>query len=885
MMRKLRLLFARLAGIRPSGNRDQSRELHDELESHLQFHIDDNIRRGMSPDQARREAIMKLGGIEPVKEAYRDAGSVPFIEHLLQDIKFSIRQLRKNSGFTSTAILMLAVGMCASIAIFAFVDAALIKPLPYKDPSRLMGVFETSQTVKQSNLSFDDYLDWKRMNNVFASFDIYNRQGYSMSTPTGPQPVPIARVTDGFFRTLGVSPAQGRDFYAGEDQPNAPLTVLISHAAWLKRFGGGDKVLGQTVLLNKDPYVIVGVLPKEFHFAPAEPVEFWTPFHPVNNCDKRRGCHGLYGVGRLKEDVSKDTALANLTAIAQQLEKQYPDSNRGQGANVVPLDEVIVGNVRPILLLLLAGAALLLLIASVNVAGLLLVRSETRKREIAVRTALGASSTRMFSQFVTEGFVLVTAGSLLGLAAAAWTMQALTKLIPVAMLARMSFLNDLALNPRVLAFAAAISLLAVIFFSLTPAVRLSSPDVRSGLAEGSRGSAGTVWNRLGGKLVVLELAVAVVLLVSAGLLGRSLYQLLHVDLGFRADHLITVNAFAPNSTYGKPEQAIALGRQLMNKLAELPGVASVGFSASGLPLDGNGNTSWLRILGRPWNGEHNDTPSRTVSVNYFTALGATLLRGRYFDESEDASKPAVTIINRAFAEKNFPGEDPIGKQISYLSTPPKPIEIVGVIENLREGPLDADIPPVIYRPYNQNAFPFYGLVVRTTHSESQILTSINATFRSIDPEIVTIQGIAMETKINDSQSAYLHRSTAWLVGAFAALALLLGVVGLYGVIAYSVGQRTREIGVRMALGAKPSSVYQMILSEAGWLAATGIGIGLLCSIGTTRLMSSLLFNVSSWDLPTLAVVAIVLGLAAMLASFIPARRAASVNPIEALRAE
>jgi len=883
-MRAVRLLLARLAGVRPNGNR--VRELDDELESHLQFHIDDNIRAGMTPQQARREAVLKLGGIEPVKEAYRDAGSVPFMEHLLQDIKFSVRQLRKNSGFTTTAILMLALGMCASVAIFAFVDGALIKPLPYKDPARLVGVFESVQMFPQSNLSWDDYKDWKRLNTVFSSLEVYNRNGYALTTPTGVEPVGGVRVSDGFFRTLGVHPIRGRDFYEGEDSASAVRTVMLSYGAWQKRFGGSDSAIGQAVVLDGHPYVIIGVLPREFHFSPAGQREFWMPLHPESECDLRRSCHSLFGVGRLKDGVTVGAALANLTSIAQQLEKQYPGSNTGQGAAVAPLTEVIVGNIRPILLLLLFGSALLLLIAAVNVAGLLLVRSETRKREIAVRTALGASVGRIFSQFVTEGLVLVVAGSAIGITGAAWAIQLLTKLIPADMLANMPLLQDLELmNVRVLGFAGVIAVSALVLFALTPAIRLSSPDVRGGLAEGSRGSAGTVWNRLGGKLVVLELAVAVVLLVGAGLLGKSVYQLLHVELGFQPERLLTIGLAAPKPSYGKDALQIALGRQIIHKFEAMPGVTGAGIASNGVPLDGNGNTTWFRVLGRPWHGEHNETPERDVSANYFTVLGARLMRGRFFDESEDATKPKVAIINRAFARKHFPDEDPIGKQISGLSTPPVPIEIVGLIEDLREGELDAAIPPVLYMPFNQNPDRYFSLVVRTSQAGSQMLPSLAAAIREINSEIVTNAGTGMEDKISDSPSAYMHRSAAWLVGAFAALALLLGVIGLYGVVAYSVSQRTREIGVRMALGAQAGGVYRMILGEAGRLAATGIGVGLVCSVAAASLMSSLLFGVRSWDVPTLAGVAVLLGLAAMLASFIPARRAASVNPVEALRAE
>jgi len=883
-MKRLRAWLLRLAGMLPNDRRE--RELADEIASHLQLHIDDNLQAGMSDEQARRKAILKLGGVESTKEAYRERRSIPLLENLLRDVRFAIRQLRKNLGFTSTAILMLGLGMCASVAIFAFVDAALIKPLPYRDPNRLVGVYETSGSLcPQCPLSYPDYLDWKRLNTVFSSLDVYEHTGFILSTASGAQAARGARVSDGFFRTLGVTPVLGRDFRKGEDLLSAPRTVLLSYAAWRRRYGGKQNVLGQVVTLNGLPNIIIGVLPREFHFAPAEPSDFWTTLHASSECDLRRSCHSLEGVGRLEDGLSPQTALANVTAIARNLEKQYPGSNRDQGANLMPLTEAIIGHIRPILLVLLSGAGLLLLIASVNVASLLLVRSESRKREIAVRSALGAGRARLICQFVTEGLVLVVSGSALGLASAYWAMQLLTRLIPEDMLASMPYLHGLSLNPRVLAFAGGIALLAAILFSVTPTLHFSLPEMREGLAEGSRGSSGSAWRRFGSKLVVLELATAMVLLVGAGLLGKSLYRLLHVDIGFQSDHLATLYVAAPQSSFTKDEQILALERQVVERISSLPGVKSVGIS-SDLPVHGWGDTTWFRLLGRPWHGEHNDTPERDVSSDYFATLGAKLVRGRYFAEDEDASKPRVAIINQAMARQYFPGEDPIGKNIGDTDLSPKSIrEIVGIVEDIKEGPLDTANRSVLYFPFNQSPENNFNVVVRTSQAEQAAFPMVAATIHQINPAIVTTDEKTMSGIINDSPSAYLHRSSAWLVGGFAFLALLLGVIGLYGVVAYSVSQRTREIGVRMALGAQNSSVYRLILGEAGWLTAVGVVIGLACSVAAADLMRGLLFGVRSWDLPTLGAVATVLGLSALLASYIPARRAASLNPVDALRAE
>ena len=409
--------------------------------------------------------------------------------------------------------------------------------------------------------------------------------------------------------------------------------------------------------------------------------------------------------------------------------------------------------------------------------------------------------------------------------------------------------------------------------------------MREGLGEGSRGSAGNTWRRLGSRLVVVELATAMVLLVGAGLLGQSLYRLLHVDLQFQPDHLATLTIGAPDSTYGKDPQSVALGRQIMRRVLRLPGVTSAGTS-SVFPVNYNGNTDWIRFVGRPYNGQHNEVNEREVSAEYFATIGAKMLRGRYFSDAEDDSKPKVVIINRALARKYFPGEDPIGQVIGDTDLTPKSLkQIIGIVDDIREGSLDSEIWPAEYLPFNQSPGTYMCLVVRTSQSEQSTLPALAAAIHDIDRNIVTFDVRSMRDRIENSTSAYLHRSSAWLVGGFAVLALLLGVVGLYGVIAYSVSQRTREIGVRMALGAEPNSVYGLILKEAGRLTTAGICVGLLCSLAATTLMRKLLFGIRSWDVTTLIAVAAVLGISALVASFIPARRAASVNPVDALRAE
>jgi predicted permease len=803
---------------------------------------------------------------------------------LLQDGRFSIRQLRKAPIFTAAAVLTLALGLAASVAIFGFVDAALIKPLPYPMASRLVGVYETVTLFPRSNLSYDDYLDWKKLNTVFTSLSAYQGAGFLLTTPGGAERAPGARVSDDFFRTLGAVPILGRDFRPGEDLPSAPRATLLSYDAWQHRYGGAPDVLGRTVIINGDQHVIVGVLAAGFHFAPVGSPDFWTTLHASGSCDTRRSCHNLYGVARLADGVSVETADANVKSIARQLEQQYPDSNRGQGAVVVALSDVIVGNVRPILLTLLAGAGLLLVIACVNVASLILVRSESRRREISVRRALGASASRVIRQFVTEGCVLVAVSTAIGLVLASWTMQALAALVPANIMIRMPYLRDLALNGRVLGFAAAVALLAAALFAITPSLHLSLSGNRTSLIDGSRGAAGRTWRRIGSKLVVLELATAMVLLVGAGLLGQSLYRLLHVDVGLRADHVAAVTVGAPFSKYSKSPQQVALERRIVSDLSNLPGVQSVGLSSTA-PLQG-GNTVWIRVVGRPFNGEHNEVQYRAVSAGYFTTLQARLLRGRYFREDEDASKPSVAIINQTMAKQYFAGEDPIGKQLLYAPTTTEPaMEIVGVVDDIREAPLDASPRSTMYVAFEQDPGTGFSVFVRTSQAEEAVLPTVAAAVRQIDPDVSTFFATTMTSLINNSPAAYLRRSSATLVGAFALMAWLLGLIGFYGVVAYSVSQRTREIGVRMALGAERRTVHRLIVGDAVRLTAVGIVLGLAAAVGAAALMRDLLFGVRSWDAPTLATVAAVLGASALLASYIPARRAAAVNPVDALRAD
>lgn len=874
-LNKLAILFGR----------DRFRgELDEEMAFHRQQAEREFIAGGMTAEQARYAAARRFGNATQLRERCHEL--VGFrAETIVQDIRFALRQMFKNPGYAVLAILILALGMGVSVAIFGFVDAALLQPLPYADSNRLVAVDERAVAFPRSNLSYQDWLDWKRMNKSLSSLEVYTSEGYLLRTSSGSEPVPAARVSDGFFSTLGVRAMLGRTFLPGEDQPGRAKIVMLSYGTWMKRFGSRKDIVGQTVSLSGDIWTVVGVLPREFAFAPRGAAEFWTPLGDLSDCEKRRSCHNLDGLGRLRDGVTMEQSLADFTAIAKQLEKLYPGSNRDQGASVMPLSELIIGSMRPVLLLLLGGAGLLLLIACVNVASLLLVRSESRKREIAVRGALGATPARLTRQFVTEGLLLAVSGCIGALLIAIWLMSLLTHMIPQAIARGIPFLGLVGFNAHTAEFAALIALLSGLLLSVTPTLRLSFQPIRDGLADGGRGAAGRLWRRMGANLVVVEIAVAVVLLVGAGLLGQSFYRLLHVEIGFEPDHLATVQIMAPQNVYPKDEQMLALFREIVRRVSALPGVQSVGIT-SDLPVNCNCDTDWIRIEGKPFHGEHNEVDERDVSPAYLATLKARLLQGRMMTEDDIAGKTRVMLVNQTLARKYFPGEDPIGKRIGDGDLSPKSMrEIVGVIEDVREGAQDGEVWPAEYQALYQGPGNFVSLVARTSQDEATLLPVLVSTLHQIDPQMGVYGEATMTQTLTSTQTALLHRFSAWVVCGFAAIALVLGVVGLYGVVAYSVSQRTREIGVRMALGAQRGTVYKMVMRQATWLVTIGLAIGLAASLGTSIAMRSLLFGVQAWDGLTLAAVAVVLGAAAMAASFVPAHRAASVNPTEALRAE
>jgi macrolide transport system ATP-binding/permease protein len=804
----------------------------------------------------------------------------------LQDLRFTSRQLRKNPGFASTVLLVLALSIGASTAIFSFVDAALIRPLPYREPSGLVALYERIPVGDRYHLSDFDYHAWKQGNRVFTSLDVYRPDRFTLISPSGTEQVSGATVSYGFFRTLGVEPLLGRDFQPGEDQPGAAKTVMLSYETWQSRFGGNNSVVGKTARLDGDSVLIVGVLPKGFHFAPVGHAEFWRTIHGL--CQDNQMCYLYYGVARLKQGVSVATAFENVSSIARQLALDYPRSNRDRSATVIPLADAVLGDIRPTLTALLCGSGLLCLIGFVNISSLLLVKTESRAREIAVREALGASHTRIVCQFAVEGFLLAASGCAIGLALSSGSLMFLTKQLPANLIENMPYLRQLHFNAHLVLFAGMVSILGGILFSIGPALHHFLSKMQNGLREGGRTSAGRDWHKLGANLVAVELAITVVLLVSAGLLTKSLYRLLHIDIGISPDHLAILHVSNSGPREGDYFRNIELQRRIIVRMSAIPGVISVGVSRELALGSGEGFShlfTHFRVAGRPYHGEGDEAIDQTVSVGYFETLRARLVQGRYFTDADDASRPREAIINRTMAREDFPGEDATGKRIVSQYDLDHPIEVVGVVDDIKDGPLDMKPTAALYSPFNQIPTGDFYVTLRTSQSERAVLPSMVQAVHSLDPGLIADRDETMTDRINDSESAYLHRSAAWVAGGFAVLALFLGTVGLYGVTSYAVGRRTREIGVRMALGAQLHSVYRLIFYEAGRLALIGVIAGLLSSLVVTLLLRRMLFAVSPWDIDTMFSVACVLVASSFVASYIPARRAASINPTEALRAE
>ena len=804
---------------------------------------------------------------------------------IIKDIRFALRTLVKKPGFVIVAVMTLALGIGGSTSIFTVVDAALLRGLPYKSPERLYHVWEQvpRQEFPKREMSYPDYQDYQQ-NNVFEGLAAYTGGGVLLSGQGETESVAGPRASANFFQVLGVDPILGRTFQPGEDQQGGPRVTVLTYGLWQRRFGGDPGVIGQQLTINGEGYTVIGVLPASFQFA-LRNNDLWLPYQPTQNQLTRRFMHGTNLIGRLKPGVDPAQATSDLNVIASRIEQQHYDSHAGITARVVPLQEEIVGTVKPILLVLLAAVGFVLLIACANVASLLLTRSLSRQKEVAIRSALGASRWRVIRQLLTESILLSLVGGAAGLLIAYWGVPALVAAIPQQQLIAMPFLKNLGLDTGILAFSFALSLITGLVFGLAPALQSSRLDLNEVLKEGGRHSSATASHRLRSALVVSEIALAVVLLVGAGLMMKSLWRLLNTDIGFRTENVLTMSIVLPPAKYTEANQQVNFNNQLRERVQSLPGVVGAG-TINILPVNG-GNTTRFYVDGDPVPapGQEIESNIRTVSDDYFKTLGIPLLAGRTFDTRDTPDTPVGVIINKTIADRVFAGRDPVGKRLRYPSVQVDPITVVGVVGDVKITGLDEAVKPVLYYSFRQGPSTFANLVARTTNDPNALSNSIRNEVRNLEPDAAILNVRTMDQMISETRASFMRRFPALLISIFAGVALLLASIGIYGVVSYSVSQQTHYIGVRMALGARPADILKMVLKQGLVLALLGVGIGVLAALGLMRLLSTLLFEVSTNDFATFAIVPGALFVVALVACYLPARRATKVDPLVALRYE
>ena len=808
------------------------------------------------------------------------------IRDLWQDTRYGARMLRKSPGLTSVAVLSLALGIGAISTIFSFVNGIMLRPLPYPESNRLALLDETAlkRGIISMGVSFPNFLDWRQQNHSFEDIAAYTTGGFAIagSGPTGgsePEQLKGAFVSQGLFEILGVAPIRGRTFTADEDQPDHDQVVILSYGLWQRRFGADPNFIGQTVTLNNRSRTVIGIMPKGFQFP--EVAELWAPM-ALNTKLWTRTDHGLQAIARLKPGVTIEQAQSELTTIAANIEEQNPITNEGMSVSLTSLRAGLVGDYKKALLILLGVVGFVLLIACVNVANLLLARATARQKEIAIRAALGANRKRIFRQLLTESVLLGLISGALGLMLALWGMELLLAAIPI----DIPFWMKFDLDGRVLGFTAACSLLTGVVFGTAPALEASNPDLNETLKEGGRSSAGAGRHRLRSLLVVAEIALSLVLLVGAGLMMRSFIRLQHVDAGLNPEGVLTMNVALPRLKYLEPEKRITFFRNLLERVRTLPGVQSAG-AVSNLPLSGNNSGRSLTVEGRPVLsvGEAPMINHCVVTPSYFGAMGIPILKGRDFDERDTRDSAKVTIIDERLAREYWLDDDPIGKRIRF--GPPEDNEpwhtIVGVVREVKHDRLDASTRESVYLTLPQMPIGGMSLAIRTGGRPENLIGAVRGQVRELDPDLPVTRVMPMTDVV--ARSVWQPRLYTALFGVFAAVALILATVGIYGVMSYAVTQRTREIGLRMALGAQRQDVLKLVVGQGFLLASIGVGAGLAAALALTRLMSSLLFGVTATDPITFAAVSVLLAGVALAACFVPARRAAKVDPMVALRYE
>jgi len=899
MLNRQRSFFARLTAL--FTRKRSERDLDAEMQAHLAMHIEDNLSRGMSPRHARREALLKLGGLEQTKEVIRLRRGLPWLEVLFADIRFGARMLRKDFGFTFVAVLMFALGIAANATIFTFVSAVLYRRPPVEDPDRLAVVFATSTTriwgANQNPVSAPSYFDWKHANQVFS--DMAAVDAWSSANLTGegpPEHVRQTRATWNYFSVLGVLPELGRTFVAGEGQSGHDRVVIVSHELWERRFGSDQELIGRSIRLGGEPYTVIGVMPQRFQIMGFQ-AEVWIPLvlDEARQNSAERETRSFFLVARVKPGVRLEQAQANVRTLGTITARTFPDTENGWGADTQTLQEFIIRdfNAGPIFALLLCTVGFVLLIACANIAGLLLARATGRAKEIAVRVAIGAGKARIVRQLMTEALLIAMLGVLAGLA--------LTLVGARLMQSALSFneavrVLELRMDWHVLAFTAGISALAAVLFGLTPALRAWSVDVNTSLKNESAKPSGTrAKNRLRSVLVTAEVALAVVLLSGAGILIKALLDGTHANLGFQPQGLLTAQISLPDTRYATASKQIEFYRDLLQRLESTPGTSYAAL-ANTLPASGPGMVSF-RLRGQEdlLRGDRARARYMLVSPHFFDAGEIPLLAGRVFSDTDDSNAPPVALVSEKFAERFFPNGNAVGNQL-LIDSPAAPANrwclVVGVVRNLKSWPLQRSDDPEIYEPFLQRPASEVAVLVRAHNDSAKpggrtdanaLASALRAAVWAIDKD-QPISAVASMPDVLENQTGS-DRILSGLMATFAGMALVLAVVGLYGLLAYSVGQRRREIGIRVALGAESSGVVRLVIFEGMKLALAGVAIGVSCALALPRILGSLLQDYPISPGSVLALVPLVISSAALLACYIPARRAARVDPMVALRYE
>jgi putative ABC transport system permease protein len=866
------------------GRDARERDFHAELDAHFQMHIDDNLRAGMSPAEARRQAVLRFGSVDAATEEVRSRWTVSWLEHTRQDLVYALRMLRRNPGFAATAVLSLALGIGASVSIFTVADGVLLRPLPFRDPGRLVMVWETNPHRKGgifNVISPGNYRDWKAQSTSFEGMDVFGDGRAILTDGQRAEELGIQYMSAGLLPMLNVQPWRGRVFTAAEDLPNTPDVVMLSYGLWQKWFAGDEGILGRKIQVAGRPATVVGVMPPGFYFRNRE-VDLWEPVRldPVRDYRATSGRY-LNCVARLKPGVSQARAQAEMSGIAQRLEQAYPMFDKNWGVNLEPVRDSMVREVKRSLLVLLGAVFLVLAVACANVANLLLARHSSRHREMAVRAAIGAGRGRLARQLLTESLVLGGAGGLLGLVLARWAVRGLLALAPVD-LARNAFV---AVDLRIVAFALGLSMLTGIAFGLIPSMIASRRDVLTGLREDGRGAIGghtfiRKW------LVAGEVAFSVMLLAGAGLMFRSLVGLQAVDPGLKADHLLTFRVSLPGARYPEAPKRMQFFARALDELRRLPGVQSAS-AINTLPFFGMPSGTSLHIEGRPPEkpGERLVTLVRTVIPGYFHTMGIPIRSGRDFSDVDNTPQtPYRFVVSESFARKYLAGERVLGARISVNMQDTNPYgEIVGVVADVKEGSVDQEPSPTVYYIHSHMTNGSMVFVVRTEGDPRTIAASARRIIHDLDAaqpvaDVATMENVVRETFARQKFSAVL-------LAGFSVVSLLLAAVGIYGVLAYSVTERTREFGVRVALGAEPAHILSMVLSGGARVILAGTAAGIAGALALTGMLRTLLFGVTARDLTTFVTVPIVLMLVGMLAAWLPARRASRLAPIEALRAD